>query len=264
MPRVVPSQVVTVIDSMFRWAATQVEGQGERIQLHRDNSSRLAAVLALVQQIPQELLVLDDTKYSELVASIAAIQDIIPMWQFRDLPLEAVPGLSKLNPVTLIRRALAECPDEFPSSETTDLKFIPDQALRENLGIDISTADRAFSNGEWKAATVLAGSILEAMLLWALQQQSKAAISTATSNLITAKRLKNNPGPILEEWALNPYIEVAAELGLISADTASQARLAKDFRNLIHPGRALRLGQTWVLSQSCFFGNFGVCKSLNF
>jgi hypothetical protein len=39
------------------------------------------------------------------------------------------------------------------------------------------------------------------------------------------------------------YIEVAVELKLITADTAIAARLAKDFRNLIHPGRAKRLGQ---------------------
>jgi len=32
-------------------------------------------------------------------------------------------------------------------------------------------------------------------------------------------------------------------LKLISDDTAKLVRLAKDFRNLIHPGRAARLGQ---------------------
>ena len=38
-------------------------------------------------------------------------------------------------------------------------------------------------------------------------------------------------------------IEVAAELNLIGTETAMQCRLAKDYRNLIHPGRAQRLGQ---------------------
>ncbi len=34
-----------------------------------------------------------------------------------------------------------------------------------------------------------------------------------------------------------------AHLGLIKPDTAARCRQTKDFRNLIHPGRALRLSQ---------------------
>jgi hypothetical protein len=36
---------------------------------------------------------------------------------------------------------------------------------------------------------------------------------------------------------------VPEELHLIDGDTATQARRAMDFRNLIHPGRAQRLAQ---------------------
>lgn len=32
-------------------------------------------------------------------------------------------------------------------------------------------------------------------------------------------------------------------LGIMKKETASQTRLAKDFRNLIHPGRSQRLAQ---------------------
>jgi hypothetical protein len=38
-------------------------------------------------------------------------------------------------------------------------------------------------------------------------------------------------------------IEVALGLGLINTAAAQQARLGKNFRNLIHPGRAIRLGE---------------------
>jgi hypothetical protein len=51
------------------------------------------------------------------------------------------------------------------------------------------------------------------------------------------------PSADLERWDLHDYIEVAAELAVINPDTATQSRLAKDYRNLIHPGRTLRLGQ---------------------
>jgi hypothetical protein len=40
------------------------------------------------------------------------------------------------------------------------------------------------------------------------------------------------------------FIEVAAQLDLLTPDTCNAARLAKNFRNLIHPGRAARLAQT--------------------
>ncbi len=46
-----------------------------------------------------------------------------------------------------------------------------------------------------------------------------------------------------ESWGLHQYIDVAAELDLISDESADQARLAKEYRNLIHPGRSARLAQ---------------------
>ena len=63
--------------------------------------------------------------------------------------------------------------------------------------------------------------------------------------LVGSKTLKGNPGADLEGpgWHLHEYVEVAAHLGVIKPETATLVRLAKDFRNLIHPGRAVRLGQ---------------------
>ena len=102
--------------------------------------------------------------------------------------------------------------------------------------------ERALQNGEWKAATVLAGSVVEALLLRALQQHPPEDVTTAVGTLVGNGTLRN-PGSQLETWTLASYIEVALELRIIDPDTATQARLAKDFRNLIHPGRAQRLGQ---------------------
>jgi hypothetical protein len=67
----------------------------------------------------------------------------------------------------------------------------------------------------------------------------------AVSALVRAKTLKSDPGSNLEGpgWHLHEYVEVAAHLGIVKTDTASQVRLAKDARNLVHPGRATRLQQ---------------------
>lgn len=123
-------------------------------------------------------------------------------------------------------------------------RFIADSELRTNLQSDIGAINRALSNGEWKAATVLAGSAIEALLLWALQQRPTADVQTAVTALKGAGVLsgRQGAGP-LEEWHLHEYIGVAENLGIIKEETATQSRLAKDFRNLIHPGGAQRLKQ---------------------
>lgn len=46
----------------------------------------------------------------------------------------------------------------------------------------------------------------------------------------------------LAEWSLGEYIYGAEQLGLIENDTAALAGQAQNFRNLIHPGRSVRLG----------------------
>ncbi len=118
--------------------------------------------------------------------------------------------------------------------------FIPEESLRVSIQVDISSADRAFNNGEWKAGTVLAAAAVEALLLWSLNQRSEAERQSAIQN----RNLKLNAArPEGRDWDLSSYIAIASELDHIGSETTTQAGLAKDFRNLIHPGREIRLGQ---------------------
>jgi hypothetical protein len=70
------------------------------------------------------------------------------------------------------------------------------------------------------------------MLLWAIE----------SSNRLT--KVQPQPRRPIEDWYLADYISVSSTLSLIKADAAQVALLAKDYRNLVHPGRAKRLGQT--------------------
>ena len=45
------------------------------------------------------------------------------------------------------------------------------------------------------------------------------------------------------DWSLHHLTEAARSLKILSEQTAAQCRIAKGFRNLIHPGRAARLAQ---------------------
>jgi hypothetical protein len=121
--------------------------------------------------------------------------------------------------------------------------FIKDDALRESIRQDIGAANRALNNAEWKAATVLAGAAIEALLHWRLQEPwpGAATVDNAVTSLTRTKKKRFSE---IDHWDLGQFIEVAAHLNLLKPDTCNAAKLAQNFRNLIHPGRAARLAQT--------------------
>ncbi len=238
MPRVVPSQIVELIDQVIPSAKNN-----KSFYLERDHSAPCAAIINLFEQLPSALLVLPSNKYSELMLAVSSIKTALETWKNLSHRLGIIPGLGDLNPVSVLRNILSMCPDEFPSKDTAEMQFIDDIELRANLKLDISATNQALSNGEWKAATVLAGSVIEALLLWLLKKHDQDERSAAVSTLIEERTLKSDPGGNLDKWTFHTFIEVAAKLEIIGENTAQQARLAKGFRNLIHPGRGQRLGQ---------------------
>jgi hypothetical protein len=140
--------------------------------------------------------------------------------------------------VTTIRRILATLPDEYPPAAHAELQFISELDLRGSIRADVGAAHRALGGGEWKAATILAGSAIEALLHARLSQfdpMQRAAAPRAP----TSKGVKKD----LDDFVLYDCIVVAEDLKLINGATATAALLAKDYRNLIHPGRAARLSQ---------------------
>jgi len=242
MPRVVPSDVAAAAERMFPDMLVGYPNIGP------DAVPSLVALARLVESVPIELLTLEPSRYAALLASVEYLRALADAFIARRDPISLnLPG-HRENPIALIRNAMAACPDEAPPSGTTALSFISHADLRDSVRLDISAAYSALTGGEWKGATVLAGSAVEALLLWALQEREKSKsgdVAGAVSALVKAKTLKTDPGPDLEgqRWHLHEYVEVAAHLRIIKPDTAIQVRLAKDARNLIHPGRAARAGQ---------------------
>jgi len=240
MRRVVPSQVVKFIKNLPNYT---FPGQGA--SMNHVGAPALSSVLDLVGQVPDELLTMSDGTYEGFVLAKASIRDVLEVWIANRNAGHAAQNFRfgiPNDPLAIIRDALIVCPDEAPAPSTSELTFISDPDFRTNLRNDIGAINRALSDGEWKAATVLAGSAIEALLLWALQQRL-TAIPGATASLCANQTLTRQPDPNPERWDLHEYTEVAANLGIIESDTATETRLARGFRNLIHPGRAQRLGQ---------------------
>lgn len=231
MRRFVPSQVVSFIDESLSELGLSVS---------KTLAGALTALLEMIRGIPEELITLDSRRYAGFLASVGHIRHALAVWESgRDDPLLTGPPGDD-NPLAVIRDALSCCPDEFPSAATSELLFVDDEQLRQSIRLDIAAANQALHNGEWKAATVLAGAAVEALLLWRLQRCARETLTNAVERLFPNKKERPDPNLTSREWSLHHYIEVAAALGVITKDTADQNRLVRAFRNLIHPAKAMR------------------------
>jgi hypothetical protein len=244
MPRVLPSDVVKVINQLLPDVDAPSFAPSKQV------ADRVAAVLDLLDQVPDELIVLDSPTFAAYVANRAALRQLLAAWTAAtDIKaLAPLKGYGK-NPIALIKEILAACPDQAPTVATSELLFIKDPQLQKSLRLDLSEANRAVVSSEFKAAAVLAGSVLEALLLYAIEEHEKktpGAIATACAALGTAGIFTANPGgdPTARTWSLHHYTEVAGQLKIIKEASVKQARLAKDYRDLIHPARAVRLQQS--------------------
>jgi hypothetical protein len=117
--------------------------------------------------------------------------------------------------------------------------------------------------GEFKGATVLAGSVLEALLLDAIEQftEDQRSEAIAAWQLDCQRRGEKVPKPAndLDRWTLNELTCVALFATVISDEVARHIHLARDFRNLSHPGKTrLRL----PADEGTAFAAIGACSRL--
>jgi hypothetical protein len=148
-----------------------------------------------------------------------------------------MPHVKGRDAVTVIRHVLSLCPDEYPPPSTTELLFIKDDEARESIRGDVGATYRALNNNEWKAATVLGGATIEALLHWRLAQPKP------TPPEISVAATKFKAPSSQDDWVLSHFIPVAEALKLITPITAKAADVARTFRNLIHPGVGVRKNQ---------------------
>jgi hypothetical protein len=234
MAHIPPSEAVKVIDKLCPFTADPTKKPG----LDWQSAKGLAGILAVIEDIPAELLTVDGATLASFVEAQATIREFIEESHNLGNHARALPG----SYVTTLRQVLEKCPDHAVPATVATLAFITDQQLRDGLRGDIASVETSIREADWKPATVMAGSVVEALLLWALQQQPAASVAAQVTPLVAAGTMSNPPGQ-LEQWDLHHYIEVAAALNLIRGETPAQLRIARKFRNLIHPGRAIRLAQ---------------------
>lgn len=243
MNHVLPSDIVRALEEEFPLTLRlKVDASGVTNEAYRAGTI-VPGILALINEIPEDLMTIDSSERTRLVLSMIAL-DQAAEWQRRTTNGIPWPRLKDNTPcLSVVRDALLKCHDQAPSQSAQTLLFIGDNQFRLTLAVDLGSAEKALNNGEWKAATVLGGSIIEALLLWALQQHTKPERAAAMQRAVRSGKISR----VLQvddltawEWSLHPYIEVAYELGEIKEHTANPCREAKYYRNLIHPAAAER------------------------
>src|SRR5947209_1993952 len=116
MPRVVPSQVVEVIDQLFPdpRAPIHVIGTG---------GVHLAAIVALAKEIPPELLTLTGQDLSDCIVSLQYIGNTLELALKDPTHGYQISKYRGMDSIALLRQSLAKCPDEVPTPGTTELLF---------------------------------------------------------------------------------------------------------------------------------------------
>ncbi len=104
--------------------------------------------------------------------------------------------------------------------------FITDEDFRQSLEKDFNEMNLCFQTGAYKAAVVIAGSIVEAILIDYVIAENIVARDDA---------LKFDFGKVLS---------LCEDKKIISEKTSDLSSVIKGYRNLIHPGRAIRMNES--------------------
>ena len=109
----------------------------------------------------------------------------------------------------------------------SDFISIKNARLRQVLRADLEELEGALEHGLHKASLILAGGIVEALLLDYLEGIGYEGPKGAAPAAMT----------------LNDLIAACEQEGALTPQTVSQCHVLKQYRNIIHPGRAARYGE---------------------
>lgn len=211
MARIVPSMIVEMLVGSGLIKNDPPRTQTDHVFGVPEAHAKIDALLALIKQIPSELTAGIE---ADLIYQIEYLKSLTA-----GKPMRYLPEID--TPLREIKKLLEKCPDEAPAHGTSNLTFIADPTLRDSLRLDLSAAKSTFDHGEWKASTILSGSVAETILLDVLQSRFPARTD-------------------LDSKTLGGLIKIAEDNGVLSDPTIRALKLTKDARNLVHPGNARR------------------------
>ncbi|WP_257167140.1 hypothetical protein [Bradyrhizobium sp. SRS-191] len=217
--RILPSEIIFAIESIIGLKSTDIDDR----RLKHHYLPEVKAILALLNDVPSELLELPFQSYLELTRCRAVLAVTVARWEVGDTIV--VRDVDGKDAIERVRRLMLQCRDTVPPPKP-ELPFIENADRRASIEERIRAAWIDFSAQEWLGATTFAGSALESILLWAIEDAN----------------LKTKKAP--NDMVLSELVDAAARAGLLTSDGEALAHMARDARNLIHPGRVAKLGVT--------------------
>ncbi|GHO95421.1 hypothetical protein KSF_054690 [Reticulibacter mediterranei] len=110
----------------------------------------------------------------------------------------------------------------------TTFDFMSDISLRNSLENDYYELEKCMKSNAWKAVHVLAGSIIETLLLdYLIETEYSRRTSTDLKNI----RFVN-------------MINICKNEGVLTNKSAELSHVIREYRNLIHPERTIRINET--------------------
>ncbi len=155
-----------------------------------------------------------------------------------------------------VRSAALVAPVEESIANTDDLApdFSPlagNQEMRDILTSRWHECAKCVNADAHLAAIVMMGGLLEALFVArANKMPDKSALISATNAPKDKTTGKTTP---YQEWMLDSYIRVGAELKWITVSAKDVADKLKEYRNFVHPAKELRYGITLGLNDSSLF-----------
>ncbi len=120
--------------------------------------------------------------------------------------------------------------------ELPDVQELPgDSAVTRIIQDRLEEARTCQSAGADLAVIFLCGSVLEAVLLGAAQENPETFNRSTCSPKKTGGKVKD-----FRDWSLSQLIDVAFDIGLLKPDSRRFSHALRDFRNYIHPEQQLR------------------------
>jgi len=226
-----PSVALDVVKCFFGGLPTDREIRVRR--WHNGHLQEVAGLLEILSTVDPGHLFEHLTPHEGLqwVQSLAAIRSVVRSWEGGGEPVE-------LHAETVFRcySLLQKCPDRTIPPAAPRLEFVTDTALRRSVARDIDSLEALLQGEQWKAVTVVAGSVVEALLLARLLDAHNVAEAKA-HEAAQAEAQKWNADEPMTGWSLSKMISVAEGIGLIDEDVATVCQGTRHFRNVIHPGK---------------------------
>jgi len=234
---IVPSTVVTYIDKAY----PDIE-KPNVIVLSYSDVGFVTGLEALLNQIDSILLPTGEER-GILITCRATMMSHVRMWetQGNTAPLKGLRGRIREGILKTIRNILIKCPDEPISKDIREFEFVSDESMRTEFQRDMGSIDFLVHQQQWKPAMVLAGALMEAILFDQITGINPQAIETS-------RKKAGESNPDQTRWHLPTLVKVGADLNILRDTTKKQCELSGDFRNLIHPGKAVRDAQKCTLA----------------